>query len=606
MAEQLGLQLFSNSRPEKLTSGTRVTHVPEVDKSRPDSRPDPIRSMGPGREFGTSVTFGLTSGTERDVSLEIKEVNETPTLRPYQLEAIAAVEAKRQAGSKRQLLELATGLGKTVIASSMIRRNTVEGRRSLFVAHREELLTQTLDKLGRFGVNGSLEQASNRASLQSPVVVASVQSLQGARLERFPRDHFDELFVDEAHHAVSPTYLRVVERFEFARVLGLTATPGRLDGKGLGRVFDCIAYRLALREAIAADWLAAISMQRVLLKSLDLRGVRKTAGDFNAGQLGAAMADERVLHEIAKPLVDLAGARRTIVFCVSVANAHALAAVLQARYGKSAVALDGSADKAERRDVLTRYERGDFQFLINCALFTEGFDSPGIECVALARPTLSVGLVLQMIGRGTRKAPGKTNCLILDFVGNSRHRLVSPVDALAGDAVDDDVREEVERLLVKDAAATDVVELLERAKKFEMRTDVEAVIVAAYRVSEVDPWLAGFATNGPPGGGPITELMRTRIIEELGMRDPPKGLTMDEAERWIAGATRRRRAGLCSFKQARALRRAQLDDAQIAKMPAARAGALMSILAAGDPRRGIKPWSAELLAHVPERKGNIR
>lgn len=562
------------------------------------------RSPGSAR-LTPAGTAGAAAGERKTESPEGRGI--ATTLRPYQGEAIAAVQERWAYGTRRVLLVLATGLGKTVVASHLIAWILAQGARCLFLAHREELLEQTLAKLAREGVSGELEQANRRASLSALVVVASVQSLQRARLERFPRGHFQYVIVDEAHHAPARTYQAILEHFELARVLGLTATPKRSDGKALGDCFDEVAYRLDLREAIEQKWLAPITRRRIQVKSLDLRSIGKVAGDFHQGQLDAAMSEERVLHETALPLVEHAGDRRGIVFCVGVAHAHALASLLQLRYGRRAVALDGTTKKDERRDILRRYEEGEFQFLVNCALFTEGFDSPGISLVAVARPTLSLSLYLQMIGRGTRKAPGKVDCLILDFAGNSKHALIGAVDALAGDGVPADVRDLVESMLTKNPSLS-VSDAIKQAESgiVTIRSDLAVVAVAAYRAAEVDPFLGSFAGRGAPGGGLINEAMKKLLADEMGMKKAPPSLTMAEAQRWLDGARARRRAGLATFPQAVALRRAHLDEKAIASMSRARADQLMKMLERGAPERGIKPWRASVLAHVPERKGNIR
>jgi len=578
-----------------------------------NQRPSDVRpASGPpfyltsGSPLGVRTSDGggdPDSGRQTAEQVEDTEP-EKPTLRPYQLAASDAAFQEWAKGNRRTLIVMATGCGKTVLAADVIRRMSQQGSRSLFVAHREELLEQTIDKLRKAGVKAELEQASHRASLAANVVVASVQSLQRARLERFPRSHFGLVVVDEAHHAAAKSYQNQLEHFELATVLGLTATPKRADGKALGKTFDSVAFTLPLRQAIRDGWLAPLSIRRVRLKSLDLRGVSKSNGDFNQGELDALMSQERVLHETLAPLVEMAGTRKTIVFAVSVSHAHQMAKLLIERYSKRAVALDGKSDKWWRKQVLREFAEGQHQYLVNCSLFTEGFDEPSIECVGLARPTLSAGLYTQMIGRGTRlsKATGKVDCLGLDFVGNSRFGLAGPLDALAGDDVPDDVREEVEKMLAtgETAAVSDLIDTATAAAA-DLAKNVHVIAVAAYRASEVDPFLGDHIQSGKPGGGPLTQQMREQLVDLLGMKHPPVQLTMDEAQRWVDGARRRTRAGLCSFKQCKALRRAQIDEKLVAKMTIKRANELCGLLAVHKPA-----WHPDALRNEPERRGNIR
>ena len=590
MTSRQQLCLFSDGRPGSSgrSSGVVRTALEQRSSGIPVGVPD-----GRPLDFRSDDGRPIPSGTG--------EIPPPPEMRPYQLDALAAIERAQAEKKRSTLLVLATGLGKTVIAAERIRRR-VEANRLLFLAHREELIEQTANKLRDARVNASIEMASRKASLSSRVVVASVQSLQGRRLLRFPRGHFDEIIIDEAHHGAAKSYRNILAHFDGAFVFGLTATPDRADGKSLADMFESVAYRYELREAIADGWLAPIVARRVVVEGVDLRGVSKVAGDFNVAELDAIMGAEKVLHRTCAPLVELAGSRPTILFAVSVAHAHQLAELLSTRYGRTAVALDGSTDKSDRRLALQAFARREFQYLVNCALFTEGFDSPGIECVAVARPTMSRALYTQMIGRGTRKAPGKTSCLVLDFVGNSRHSLRGPADALAGSGADlsPEMRAEIEALLSADAADVGSAMSAAEERLHAKATSVSVLAVAAYRASQVDPFLGEqLPSHVLSGGGALTEAMRQALKLELGMAKPPDTLTMFEAQSWIDAAKKRKRAGLATFKQCSALRRANIDEAQLRRMPVARANELISMLAAAD-------WRPSALAAVPERKGAIR
>lgn len=370
-------------------------------------------------------------------------------LRPYQSEALyggrgypGIYSSLRQRRST--LLDLATGTGKTVVFAKTVADFVGESRRALVIAHRKELIVQAFEKIRRTTHispwDMGIEMASRRADRRHQVVVGSVQTMTARRLERFAPDHFGLIVIDEAHHAVSKTYSRILDRFSGAKRLGVTATPDRQDRQRLGRVFESVAYRYPLPDAISDGWLVPITSQMVIDQRLDLRKVRRTAGDFNLGDLARVMEQQRNLDLVARGVVDRAGARPTLIFCVSVAQAQALAERINLLRPGKAAAVDGTTASERRRGVLRRFEAGHYQYLCNCALFTEGVDIPSIACVAIARPTESRALYSQMIGRGTRLLGltlqesierGKPDVLVLDFVGaTGTHELVTVGDIL--------------------------------------------------------------------------------------------------------------------------------------------------------------------------------
>lgn len=384
-------------------------------------------------------------------------------LRPYQQEAVGRIlDALWK--SRSVLLTLPTGCGKTVCMAELVRLGVARGRRVLLLAHREELLAQAAKKFARHapGLRVGVERGSARVNLAAPpdVVVASVQTLQRAeRLSRFAPGTFALILIDEAHHAVAEGYRRIVQHFQHAKVVGVTATADRLDGAALGDTFQCAPFTYSIRQAIADGWLVPILQRRVTVEALDLSRVRATAGDLNAGELERELIRDQVLHQVASPLVELAGRRQTIVFCAGVGQASALAGMIES-HGGQAAALSGSTPTGVRRELLARFAAGELQYLVNCAVLTEGFDAPVASCIAVARPTKSRALYAQIVGRGTRVLPdvvdhlpdplerraaiavsAKPACLVLDFAGNAgRHVLVSALDVLAGQKVDDDVR----------------------------------------------------------------------------------------------------------------------------------------------------------------------
>ncbi len=497
-----------------------------------------------------------------------------PALRPYQLEALTAIRAEFSRGCRSTLLELPTGTGKTVCFAALAKEWVDQGERVLVLAHREELLDQAVEKLTAIGLWAQIEQGSRRAG-SAPVVVASVATLQRDRLARFARSAFSRIIVDEGHHGPAASYRAITDYFENARVLFVTATPDRGDGKALGKICESVAYRYTLKQAIDDGWLVPLRARRILVANVNLAGVSVHHGDFDQRELAGVFGDEKALHGTAVPLLELSGTRRTIAFCVDVAHARALADVLNRYEPGCARAVDGSAKKDERRAFLRAFRAGEFRILVNCALYTEGFDEPSIGCVAVVRPTKSRALYVQMLGRGTRLlglsyalsvAAGKAHCLVLDFVGNSgRHKLVGPVDALAGNdnAIDDDHRDVVQELLEtrgEQLALEDVLAMAddELAKR---RRGLEFTAIAEYRTKEIDPFLGDFFRPNPDGAWsrePVTDKQRA-LLKREGIEKLPEGLTAGEASKWIDACAQRERLGLPSFKLARALERANLN-----------------------------------------------
>ncbi|HVK89491.1 MAG TPA: DEAD/DEAH box helicase [Kofleriaceae bacterium] len=507
-------------------------------------------------------------------------LNGPVTLRPYQHEAIAAIEREHGAGRLRTLIVMATGTGKTTVFAEWARMRVALGRRLLVLAHRTELLEQAAARMELFGLRAAIEQADRRAG-RAPVVVASVQTLRGKRLAAFDPNAFD-VIIDEAHHTNAKGYRSIVDHFAGARVLGVTATPDRGDGQALGDVFESCAYRFEIREAIAAGYLAPIRCKQVHVEGVDLSSVKTRAGDLAQDQLSAIMAEEQAVVAAVDALLREAGDRKTIVFTVDVAHATAITEAIN-RYRDGAARMGyGELAREERAVILDDFKADRFQFLVNCQLWTEGFDEPSITCVATMRPTKSRALVVQCVGRGTRLFPGKTDLLWLDFVGNAgKHKLVGPLDALAAGDVPEDVRKEAERLLSEDAC--DVDEALDEAARIleERRRAAKVTASARYFATEVDPFfgaeLAGAAYLGADAGDPATHNERQELIK-LGMKKLAVAplLTKGEVKRVTAAAEDRRRKGLCSYKQAKLLRERLGIDAR--EMKRQDAGARISIL----------------------------
>lgn len=503
-------------------------------------------------------------------------------LRDYQVEAADAIEAAWVA-HMRTLLVLPTGMGKTRVISEVLRRRHVAGAGvALVLAHRKELLDQAARAIAEdAGLHCDVEQGDRKASLVGTlynsldVVVGSVQTLKGRRLDRWPRDLFKTVVIDEAHHAPAKSYRAILEHFQGAKVLGVTATPDRSDDVGLHNVFETCAYKYELRRAIREGWLCPIQQRQVYCADLDLANVRSVAGDLSAADLEEALTIKKVLHQIASPLVQRAGGRPTIVFTAGVQQAQALVEVIGGYTDRRVEMIHGGTPDDTRTEILGAYQRGEVQFLVNCAVLTEGFDAPHTSCIAIARPTKSRALYAQMLGRGTRLSPatGKEDCLVIDYVGNAgRHQLVTVFDVLAGSTVvSDKVRkeaqrrveeegEDAERALAKAQLGIAAAEQREARERESRRREDEARRRARVQVDvdhtwdEVDPFRSS-QDGGETANQHLLGYLRSHFGVEF-KRNPP---SVAKAMQMVDELSKRQRAGLATYKQTIQLRRARLD-----------------------------------------------
>lgn len=381
-------------------------------------------------------------------------------LRPYQETARQKVQEEWEEGKKRTLLVLPTGTGKTIVFSKIIEDRVKKGERVLVIAHRGELLEQASDKLYKStGLKTATEKAE-QTSLGSfyRVVVGSVQTLQREkRLNQFPPEYFDTIVIDEAHHAISDGYQRVLKHFEDANVLGVTATPDRGDMRNLGSYFESLAYEYSLPEAIKSGYLSPIKALTIPLK-LDLSNVKQQAGDFSTKDLGTAL--DPYLEQIAEEMKKQCFNRKTVVFLPLVKTSQKFRDILN-KHGFKAAEVNG--ESADREQVLKDYEEGKYNVLCNSMLLTEGWDCPSVDCVIVLRPTKVRALYSQMVGRGTRLAPGKKELLLLDFLWHTeRHELCHPANLIATDEkVAKKMTENIEEL----GAPIDLEEAEQQAKE---------------------------------------------------------------------------------------------------------------------------------------------
>lgn len=350
------------------------------------------------------------------------------SLRPYQQAARDAVHAAWEDGQQHTLLVLPTGTGKTIVFSAIAEDQVRKGHRVLILAHRGELLDQAAEKLRRATGLGCAVEKAEQSCLGSffPVTVGSVQSLQRPnRLEQFSPDYFGTIVIDEAHHAVSDGYRRILDHFAGACVLGVTATPDRGDMKNLGAVFDGLAYEYSLRQAVHDGFLCPITAQTVPL-TLDMNSVAVRAGDFAVEDIDTAL--DPFLDQIAAEMVRVCKERRTVVFLPLIKTAQKFRNIL-IEHGLRAAEVNGQSE--DRAEILSDFAAGKYDVLCNAMLLTEGWDCPAVDCIAVLRPTKSRALYSQMVGRGTRLSPetGKRDLLLLDFLWlTEKHALCRPAD----------------------------------------------------------------------------------------------------------------------------------------------------------------------------------
>ncbi len=333
-----------------------------------------------------------------------------PVLRDYQVQAIDRLREAVAAGSGRVILVSPTGSGKTTIAARLIELAIARGSHVLFIAHRTELIEQCSARLALFGLPHGIIKAGFRPDPGQQVQVASIQTLVRRSLPPA-----DLVVVDECHHASAASYRHVLDAYPAADVIGLTATPTRIDGKGLGDLFDGLVEAITVSEAIAQDYLMRT---RVLAPSSpDLVGIRTIAGEFDPRTLALRVERPNLLGSIAEHWGKNARGMRSVLFAANVAHSQHLVSSLRG-VGARAAHLDGETDPAERARVLQLLRDGELDVVSNCGILTEGWDLPNLGAVICARPTQSLALHVQMLGRVQRPAPGKTQALILDHAGN--------------------------------------------------------------------------------------------------------------------------------------------------------------------------------------------
>lgn len=352
-------------------------------------------------------------------------------LRDYQVECVEAVEAALSRGIRKQLAVAPTGAGKTCIFSEIVRRRS--HKPVLILAHRDELLQQAREKLVAVAPELEMQIGLVKGTyndIGAPIVIASVQTLaRQSRLAQLPPG-IGTLIVDEGHHALADSYTRIIDHCSAELTLLVTATAKRGDGRSLEEVADELVFAKSLQWMIEQGYLCPPRGKRIAV-DVDLSQVKKSRGDFQSGALAEALEEAGTPAEVLAAYEQHGEGRKSIVFAPTVEMAYHLAAVFR-KAGHAAEAVDGETPKEERDAILHRFHAGETKIICNVEVLTEGYDEPSVECIILARPTKSEALYTQIIGRGLRLYPGKSDCLVLDIVGASDDKSIQSLPALFG------------------------------------------------------------------------------------------------------------------------------------------------------------------------------
>lgn len=388
------------------------------------------------------------------------------------------------------------------------------------------------------------------------IIVGSVQTLcRDSRLALFSKSYFDTIIIDEAHHALSSSYQAILNYFDTADILGVTATPDRSDMQNLGKVFDSLAYEYTLRDAISSGYLVKIQVQTLPLR-IDFTNVKITAGDFQAGDIGRVL--DPYLEQIADTLLDYKD-RKIVVFLPLIETSQKFCKMLIER-GFNAAEVNGNSK--DRNEITEDFANGKYNVLCNSMLLTEGWDCPSVDCVIVLRPTKSRALYTQMIGRGTRLCEGKDHLLVLDFLWHyEKHSLCRPAHLIAKS---DDVAIKMTEIL--ETSSMGLEEAEEDAER-DVLAEREAALakeLAAMRKKKaklVDPLQFEFSIQAedlthyvPTFGWQVSSITdkQKKTIEDFGL-NPDTIEDAGKASMLIDRLHRRKAEGLSTPKQIRFL-----------------------------------------------------
>jgi superfamily II DNA or RNA helicase len=337
-------------------------------------------------------------------------------LRDYQEQAITDLAKSLGRGNKRIILQAATGSGKTVMASSIVKRAVAKGNTVLFLAHRRELITQCSNKLNLFGIGHGIIMSGQLNESWHSVQIASVDTLRARALSsrRMALPKADIIIIDECHRTLSKTYRKIIEEYDGCVVLGLTATPCRGDGLGLGHVYQDMVCAPTIKNLTDSGHLVPTKYFAPSIP--DLQGIKMVAGDYNKKQLAKKMDTPKLVGDVVTNWLSIANGKTTVIFASSVQHSINLKESFE-KIGIAVGHIDGSTPTEERDLTLKQLEDGEITVLCNCLVLTEGWDCPSAEVCVLARPTKSLGLYLQMVGRVLRPMDGKDSATIIDHSG---------------------------------------------------------------------------------------------------------------------------------------------------------------------------------------------
>lgn len=445
---------------------------------------------------------------------------------PYQESAVSAAEQAFAQGLRRIIVAMATGTGKTITACLIIRFILQQNPRAriLWLAHTEELVNQAARTLRLFFSNLSLGIVmADQNEPTAQIVVATVQTTSmDARFQQLGT--FDFVVVDELQHSISATYLRLLRWLgafdpNGPHCLGLTATPERGDGQALSKVWEKVVFTFSLPEAVIRGYLADIRPIAVPL-DVDLDAIATQGGDFDPEALGDALLKTRIAEATVDAYCTHTPQTKAIVFAASVAQSQRTADLFQAQ-GVPAASVDGAMPKRVRRAILQDFHENRIQILVNCQLLIEGYDEPDIQTVVIARPTMVKGGYLQMIGRGTRRAPNKITCNVIDFVGvTRRHSLIASPVLFGLEPKDVTQRTITEAVKHKAAQGTDdllIKRLLQAAQQTESAPQPSTPL---HWLASGDGWIVSAGTAGmvvmqPRGEGWHLDLINGSVTESL-------------------------------------------------------------------------------------------
>ncbi|WP_124098340.1 DEAD/DEAH box helicase [Ruminococcus sp. Marseille-P6503] len=525
-------------------------------------------------------------------------------LRPYQNEAKEAILKEWSSGGKKTLAVLPTGTGKTILFSAVTEECVRQGKRVLILAHRGELLEQAADKLRKTTGLGSSVEKADQSSLGSwyRITVGSVQTLmREKRLAKFPPDYFGTIIIDEAHHAVSDSYQKVIRHFPDADILGVTATPDRGDMKNLGSVFESLAYEYTLPQAIKEGYLSPIKAITIPL-ALDLTGVSTQAGDFKASDIDTAL--DPYLYQIADEMLKYCINRKTVVFLPLVKTSRKFRDILIEKGFKAA---EVNGESSDRSEILKDFDKGRYNVLCNSMLLTEGWDCPSVDCVVVLRPTKVRGLYCQMVGRGTRLCEGKNELLLLDFLWHTeRHELCRPAHLICDS--EEVAKKMTENLANEAGCAVDIEEAEKQASEdvVSQREEALAKQLAEMKTRKrklVDPLQYEMSIQAEdlssyvPAFGwecaPPTDKQKARL-EKLGIF-PDEIDNAGKAKLILDRLEKRKNAGLTTPKQIRLLERHGFQH--VGKWSFESASRMISRICANNWR---VPGGVDPVSYVPE------